>query len=363
MKIAILHQTVTNHDAIGNDIEAMYHIFSSIGECRVYANNQFNSVVSYLKKEELLNWVDEKDNLLIYHHSVYWQEGEGILDCCKCKVVIRYHNITPPEFFKPYNENHFLQCSLGREQTQRLERKFPDAYWLLDSNYNGEDVLQVLECRRAVCAPFHKIESWSRAKPDEQILKKLIYSEEINLLFVSRIAPNKGHLFLLNMLALYCAHFGRKIKLHIIGKFDDGLPGYNDEIRRYIRDYRLEQNLNIVGEVTDSTLVTYYLGCDFFVCASDHEGFGVPLIESQYFKLPVIAKNTSGVGETLGDQQVLLENSPREFAAAISVLYNNREYYQLLQQEGRKNYDNRFSNQILEKTLDSALKKFGILKG
>lgn len=361
MKIAILHQTVTNHDAIGNDIEAMYNIINDIGTCKVYAENQFNTKVSYMEKNDLMELIQDENNLVIYHHSVFWQEGEQILDECKCKIIIRYHNITPPEFFEPYNEHHTSQCTKGREQTKHFEQKFAKAFWLLDSNYNGEDVPSIPDERRYVCAPFHKIESWSSAKPDEDILSKLIYSKECNLLFVSRVAPNKGHMFLLEVLARYRAYFGDDIKLHIIGKFDDGLQGYNDKIKSYISQNGLEQYLNIVGEVNDSILVSYYLGCDFFVCASDHEGFGVPLIESQYFKLPVIAKNTSAVSETLGQKQIILEDLTKEFAAAISVLRKNREYYHYLQQEGRKNYDTRFTNSILKNRFKMALEKFGVL--
>lgn len=361
MKIAILHQTVTNHDAIGNDIEAMYHIMNDIGTCYVYAEHRFNTSVSYMEKKDLMELVQEENNLVIYHHSVFWQEGEQILDQCKCKVIIRYHNITPPEFFEPYNAHHTSQCSQGREQTKRMEQKFENAFWLLDSQYNGEDVPSIPEARRYICAPFHKIESWSTATPDEEILSRLLYSQDCNLLFVSRVAPNKGHMFLLEVLARYRASFGDDIKLHIIGKFDEGLRDYNEKIKEYISRYGLEPCLNFVGEVTDSILVSYYLGCDFFVCASDHEGFGVPLIESQYFKLPVIAKDTSAVSETLGQKQIILEDSPKEFAAAIAVLRNNRAYYHYLQQEGRKNYDARFTNAILKDALTTALGKFGVL--
>lgn len=361
MNVAILHQTVTNHDAIGNDIEAMFQIMSEHGACLVYAENQLNTKVSYIQKEQLLDWIQDEENLVIYHHSVFWQEGEDILDQCRCKLIIRYHNITPPEFFQPYNAHHTSQCKLGREQTKRLEQKFPQAYWLLASHYNGEDISNVGDDHRFVCAPFHKIESWSHTQPDEEILSQLIYNPACNILFVSRVAPNKGHLFLLEMLALYRAYFDDQIKLHIIGKFDDGLQGYNDEIKAYIQTHHLQDNLNFVGEVTDSILVSYYLGCDFFVCASDHEGFGVPLIEAQYFKLPVIAKASSAISETLGQEQIVLGNSPKDFAAAISVLQKNRAYYHYLQQEGRKNYDTRFTNDILKGRLNAAFKKFGVL--
>lgn len=71
MKIVIMHQTITNHDAIGNDIEAMYQIFSKTFECSCYAQNQFNTAVTYIDEEELRQYLSDSENLVIYHHSVY----------------------------------------------------------------------------------------------------------------------------------------------------------------------------------------------------------------------------------------------------------------------------------------------------
>jgi len=361
MKIILMHQTITTHDAIGNDIEAMYRIFQKCGDCVVYAENQMNPNLPYITREETCSFVQDPETIVIYHHSVCWEVGETILEECKCKIVIRYHNITPSEFFAPYNSDYFHMCSRGRVQTERLARKYPQAYWLLDSFYNGEDVPGVPDSRKAVCAPFHKIESWASAKPQEDVLRGLLTDDCLNLLFVSRVAPNKGHLFLLDVVYLYKKHFGQNVKLHIIGKFDAGVQKYNDLVLSKIRNLNLQDNVCFVGEVNDSVLVTYYLGCDFFLCASDHEGFGVPLIEAQYFKLPVIAKDCCATPETLGPDQVVLGDHPSEFAVALDVLNRNPAYYAALQEMGRANYDNRFTNRILEGKLIQAMKQFELL--
>jgi glycosyltransferase involved in cell wall biosynthesis len=54
---------------------------------------------------------------------------------------------------------------------------------------------------------------------------------------------------------------------------------------------------------------------------SEHEGFGVPLIEAMTHGLPVVAYDAGAVGEILGDTGVLLEKKhPRHVAAAIHRL-------------------------------------------
>ena len=101
-----MHQTVTGHDAIGNDIEAIFKLLNAQGRrCVVFANNTLNKQVTYIEESELDSVLQEEDNIILYHHSVYWEQGFEILKKAKAKIVFRYHNITPPAFFEPYNSS------------------------------------------------------------------------------------------------------------------------------------------------------------------------------------------------------------------------------------------------------------------
>lgn len=344
MKVIILHQTVAQHDAIGNDIEKMYEIMREIGnECYVFANNCLNPNVNYIDKKNTELLIKEKDNFLIYHHSVYWEEGEHLLDVAECRFVIRYHNITPENFFRAYNEFHFQQCSLGREQTKRFQKKYPNCMWLCDSEFNGQDLSEINRNNIFICPPFHKIDEWKNCTPDSAILNELIDSENINLLFVGRIAPNKGHISLIEILKIYLLNYKRNAKLRIIGKFDEQIKGYNEKLVNLIKYYGLEDNIEFIGEVTDSTLMSYYLGSDFFVCTSEHEGFCVPILEAQNFYLPILAFSVCAVTETCGQGAVLLEDNLKEYAAAIHLMYENSRFINHYTKLGNDNYEARFS--------------------
>ena len=48
-----MHQTVAKHDAIGNDIEAMYKILNQKHDCKVFAQNKFNDKLIYIDEDEL----------------------------------------------------------------------------------------------------------------------------------------------------------------------------------------------------------------------------------------------------------------------------------------------------------------------
>jgi glycosyltransferase involved in cell wall biosynthesis len=361
MKIILMHQTITKHDAIGNDIEVMYNILKEMHDCKAFAQNKFNDNIEYINESELEAALNDKNSLIIYHHSVYWESGEELLKKCRGKLVIRYHNITPPEFFKPYNEFHFQQCQKGRQQTQRLSKEFNKAFWMADSYYNANEIPNVDSTKIAVCPPFNKIEQWSKGVPNEEILKTLLYDNKINLLFVGRVAPNKGHLFLLDVMHSYCINFGTDIKMRIIGKFDEGLPGYNQEITNNINSLGLEEVVEFIGEINDATLMSYYLSSDFFICASEHEGFCVPVPEAQYFQLPIIARRASAVPETIGRNQVILNEEVNEYAAAIKVLYNNESYCHYIRENGLKNFYSRFTHEKISRIFINILsEKLGV---
>jgi len=359
IRFLIMHQTVAKHDAIGNDIEKMFEILNMKYECKVYAENQFNDKVVYLNQDEINRWLTDTEVVVIYHHSVYWQHGEELLEQCIGKIIFRYHNITPPEFFEPYNEHHYHQCLYGREQTIRLAKKYNTAYWLSASKYNALDIDRIVpEKRIAICAPFHKIEEWAQKTPDEEILKTLLFSQTVNLLFVGRIAPNKGHLMLIELLQHYCVNFDTKIKLRVIGKFDEGLSGYNEKLLQLVESYGLENHVEFIGEINDATLMSYYLGSDIFLCASEHEGFCVPIIEAQFFQLPIIALSSTAIPETIGDNQIILLDNAQNFAAAIKVIMDKQQYRAYLREQGVNNFNARFAFEKIEKNFKSIIESW-----
>ncbi|MCM1495525.1 MAG: glycosyltransferase family 4 protein [Bacteroides sp.] len=347
--IILMHQTVTNHDAIGNDIEGMYRLLSEKNACYVYAVYQLNTKVTYISMDELEKVIKTPETVVIYHHSGFWEQGEAVLDACMCKIVIRYHNITPPEFFKPYSELHYSQCKYGREQTERFIKKYSRAIWLSDSAYNQGEIHDIPEERLSICPPFHKIDKWRTKQPSERVLQELLYDDCLQVLFVGRIAPNKGHLFMLEVLSCYCENYDTSIVLRIVGRQDDLLKGYNEEIKQHIRCHELEGNVKFIGEVTDSALLAYYHGSDVFLCVSEHEGFCVPLLEAQSCGLPILARKLCAVPDTLGEQQLLLEEDVREYAAALHELKQNQELVDYVRKQGKRNYKTQYINEVITK--------------
>ena len=71
-------------------------------------------------------------------------------------------------------------------------------------------------------------------------------------------------------------------------------------------------------------LVAYYRVASAFVSVSQHEGFGVPLLEAMKFELPVVAQDSSAIGETLGGAGVLVKEPEVPLVAEAVALVLER---------------------------------------
>ncbi len=61
----------------------------------------------------------------------------------------------------------------------------------------------------------------------------------------------------------------------------------------------LVTNVHFTGHVSDEELVAFYEIADLFLCASEHEGFCVPLVEAFYKQVPVLAYAATAVPSTM----------------------------------------------------------------
>src|SRR5262249_7743849 len=78
--------------------------------------------------------------------------------------------------------------------------------------------------------------------------------------------------------------------------------------------------VELKGKLLHRDLLTTYRESGLFVCLSEHEGFGVPLIEAMAAALPVMALARAAVPETLRRAGILLpRKDPWDVAALAKV--------------------------------------------
>ena len=84
-------------------------------------------------------------------------------------------------------------------------------------------------------------------------------------------------------------------------------------------------HVHFVGHVSDEELVAFYEIADLFLCASEHEGFCVPLVEAFYKQVPVLAYAATAVPATMDGAGVLYEDKdPIHVARLMDAIVSDR---------------------------------------
>jgi glycosyltransferase involved in cell wall biosynthesis len=138
---------------------------------------------------------------------------------------------------------------------------------------------------------------WDMAA-DSQLMQQL-QDGKTNLLFIGRISPNKRQEHLLEAFTHYLT-MDREARLILVGGGDVNDPYYH-HILNTIKKLRLTRYVMLPGQVNDAQLLAFYRTAHLFWSMSEHEGFCVPLVESMWFDVPILAYKSSAIPETLGE--------------------------------------------------------------
>jgi glycosyltransferase involved in cell wall biosynthesis len=118
------------------------------------------------------------------------------------------------------------------------------------------------------------------------------------------------------------AHDDPGATLDVVGR--PVVPAYTDALVRYIDELGLHEAVTLRGSVRDAELADAMAGADVLVVTSEHEGFGVPVIEAMTAGLPVVASRAGALPEIVGEAGELVDaTDPWSVAAAVSRVVRN----------------------------------------
>lgn len=222
-----------------------------------------------------------------------------------------YHNITPAGFFKPYDEWASTTSSRARDELRRVAQGVRVA--VADSTFNADELRELGVEDVHVIPPY--LPPALGFAPAAHLLSWLRRTKKgTDLIFVGRVVPNKGHIHLLRAFATFKKAIDPHARLFIVGSW--GPPTYMRRLFRLREALDLE-GVAFTGSVSAEALVAHYEAADLLVCLSEHEGYGIPLIEAMRFDLPVIAHDAGAVAETLGGAGVLVRTLDARFVAEV----------------------------------------------
>jgi glycosyltransferase involved in cell wall biosynthesis len=323
-------------DAIGDTALHMKQFFLSQGfSSDIYCLNRD----SVLEEESLLFEAfpdPSPGDITILHFALPSPLNRAFIKLPSRKVMI-YHNITPHTYFEGFNPEMVRISLLGREELKSLSPHVELS--LADSEYNRQELAALGFKKTKVFPLFIDFDKYK--KPESDFMLKLFKDDRLNILFVGRIVPNKRIDALIKVLFYYKKYISPLVRLIIVGK-TSSLPRYYESLIRLADEFYLKpEEIRFTGHIPDEEMYALYKASDVFLSLSEHEGFGLPFVESMIFDLPIIAFNSTAVPHTLGDSGVLIDSNEcvDRIAELVHLVANDEALRKTIIRSQRKQLD------------------------
>lgn len=348
------------YDAVSNDTLGMTAALRALGhEVAVFAPHSRDVAEAVQPHQAIEEWLTGEDDVIVYHYCIGWDFALDLLRRTKARRVVRYHNITPPEFFVGWSEGYVAACTAGRAQIDAFAALSCELY-LGCSPFNLEDFLKrgVDPARCAVVPPFHKVEELLASGTDARRLGNSSDGAP-EMLMVGRIAPNKGDLALIDALTVCRRMSDPRTRLLRIGKLDPNLERYGVAVREHTHEMGAEAHVVSIDDASPAELRAAYAAADALVMLSAHEGFCVPIVEAMALGTPIVALGSSAIAWTVGDAGIVWnEPDPHLVAMSIVRLHTDLTLREMLRELGRARYRSAFAPDALHKGLEAAFARF-----
>jgi len=305
-------------DAVSNHVIEIDKILKSWGhETDIFSGYIAPEMTKRVRPDhEYLSYVNNPNVWLIFHYSVY-NPNISLFQRTKGKRILIYHNITPPHFFKGWDEKIYFECDLGYRALSHLSEC--DFAWG-DSEFNRQALLEAgFESSKTGVLPIILSDTYYESlSHNDDLDTKLQYSQQTIWLAVGRVVPNKGLDDIIRLFYVYNRAINAQSHLYIVGS--RYISTFNAALDKLVTELNLQNDVTFTGRVTDSELITYYQNADMYVTASHHEGFCIPLIESMYFGVPILARKNTAIPETLGGAGILFTDLGYHVVAEMAHL-------------------------------------------
>lgn len=303
------------HDATGAIASELTGLLRQLGfDAGLFSPDIHPDLASLARPaEELADELGPSD-AVIYHHGI-GSELVPLIGGLRCRKVLAYHNITPEHFFAPFDPEVARALRDGRLQLQALRGQVDLA--ITFSEYSARELRAVGFRRVNVIPP--PLEPWRVTRAgDERLYRKLFDGHTKNLLFVGRVVPNKRIEDLIDLTArLIRRNPSRAFRLVIAGAYQK-TSSYFAFLKEQARP--IQKHVTFLGPVTAHELCACYRAAHLFVSMSEHEGYGLPLVEAMAAGVPVVAYDDAAVPEALGGAGLLFSPKRLEHVAGLCEL-------------------------------------------
>ena len=289
---------------IGFDAKRAFHNKTGLGN---YSRSIIRSVSKIRKKDQiyLITPSSKTDNLNISNHNIhivtppflsnkkYWRfksvnkqlEKIGI-DIyhglsnelpynINCKSIVTIHDLLFLKYPNFYNyidrKIYYLKSKIACQQANAI---------IATSEQTKKDIINLLKIKED---KIHVIYQTCQPEFIHYKAHKTINIKEPYILYVGSIEERKNLIFLLQAIK----EMNQEIKLVCIGR----KYKYYKKVQKFIQRHKLTQRVSFLNIDDTNILAELYRKSRALIYPSIDEGFGIPIIEAMYSKIPVITSN------------------------------------------------------------------------
>jgi glycosyltransferase involved in cell wall biosynthesis len=298
------HSGTALGDAITNQMLELQSLLRRMGyQSEVFAEHIPVSLQDRVRS--IHGYRGARSELLLVHHSIGYDAFDDVVNLPNDQVVV-YHNVTPERYFDDEGVRRYIRQ--GREQLGLLAHRA--LFGVAVSNFNRREMLAA-GFRRVEVLPVRV--DFREFVPRDRSARAREHPSD-DWLYVGRLVGNKCQHELVRAFALYVSNFERDARLVLVG--DQSADDYVAEVHRTAAALGVSDRVVFLGKITDGNLRAAFAGAGVFVSLSEHEGFGVPLLEAMAAGVPVVAFGAAAIPETMGGAGLLLRRKEPELVAA-----------------------------------------------
>jgi glycosyltransferase involved in cell wall biosynthesis len=298
-------------DAVGSHALALHHLLEAKGvRSAIYVELEDPATASLTRLAARYPAEARPGDVLWYQFATA-SDLAGWLIGQPQPLVVNYHNVTPPEFFAPWDNPLARHQVRAQGELGQLARRA--ALGVAVSAFNCADLDRAGYARTAVVPPLVTLPEGPG--PARRPLPPC----GARWLMVGRLAPNKAVEETLAGLLAHRRLVDPKASLEVVGR--PAVPGYARALRTYAEELGLGAAVRFRGALSAEDLDRAYREADVLVVTSRHEGFCLPVVEAMARDLPVVAGASGALPEVLGGAGVLF--SPGDvlaLSAAVGAL-------------------------------------------
>jgi len=306
-------------DAIGHEVLGIQRVLQGAGyESEIFVETADRRLERLTTDYREMVGALAPDDVVIHHFSI-GSRASRTAYALPGRMALVYHNITPPEYFVGIHKDLVKLCFRGRRELTAYIARCELA--LGDSEYNRDELADLGFTSTGV---LPVVPDFSHLDlPPNTMISAAFDDGWTNVMFVGRIIPNKKFDDVIRAFHVYHTRHNPRSRLLLVGSYS-GFERYLAMLYGLIA--RLgTPDVHFLGHVSNEELTAFYDIADLFLCASEHEGFCVPLIESFYKRVPVLAYAATAVPATMDGGGVLYSTKdPFEVARLMAAILDDQ---------------------------------------